>query len=230
MRIKFFNHTSRPDSEVLPLFEMAASRFPTVTGTIKAHFRACPGGTINRKRLFGGRTNCRTWIKVRVDFEGDFPYACDKLAYFPQHEIPVAPYVLNDWREAVIHVAAHEFAHCTVPGRTWRKSRKEVYCENRATEVLEYYRTQEAKDWLAARTEEIKASAIARQAKIAARKSPERRIEAKRELLAKWERKAKLAKTKIFKLKSSIRRYEKRMDVGMIAANGEARQSHPMLG
>lgn len=246
MRIRFHNHTGKPDCEVLPLFELAAAQFPTVTGTIDVHFRQTKlmksftytigkgvesGKEGTYRKLYWGRTNCRTWIKVLVDFDGKFPYTIKQLPYFHQHKIAIKPYTMNDWCECVFHVAAHEFAHCTQPGKKSvfgvinhrRKSRREVYCEDRATDALEVYRKPESQEWLSIRRGKLADAAHLAWCAEKAKDTSSAKLEHKRRLTVKWERKAKLAKTKISKLKVAIKRYEKQIDAqhGLAANAGK---------
>lgn len=151
------------------------------------------------RSAFRGRAWQSRRILVRI---GDD----DKHAYPQQHKYPgrvYAPeYTLSDRMEALLMVTAHEIAHLARwhdgIGRT-----REARVDGMALAVLEKFRPQRDEllaEWgrLSERKATPKLSVVDRRAAKTA------------DDLARWQRKAKLAATKIRKLKARMRYYEKR--------------------
>lgn len=120
-------------------------------------------------------------------------------------DMPVA--YLNDWRECLVYVAAHEFAH--IAGRSGRKN-GEMGCDFAGHDALEEYRRIRAE---LDETIDLQISQKALKKLAACQREKERKLDAKstsaklaksRRLLAQWERKARLAATKIKKYRRSV--------------------------
>lgn len=224
MRLQIKNRSGVPDVEIEALTRYAASFFPTVTGKISVH-------VTKSQRLFGG---CCYFGRQRIDIRCRFtneglPWTRkgQMLGYFPQHQIPLAAPMpeCKTWRDIFVMVAAHEFAHCTGPGEKWRKSRREVYCEKRAAEVLAAFQTPEGRyEARRIEAEMIDASiqcAVKQKQQRAVVNSPDSKIAHLAALQAKWMRKAKLAATKIRKLKTRIKYWERKATLAIAATHNE---------
>ncbi len=223
MRLRFKNRSGLPASEIEPLVRFAAKFFPTVTGAISIH-------VTKSRRLFGGMCyHHRTRIDISCRFTNEgLPWQRKNLGSFPQHEIPLAVPMpeCRTWQDIFVMVAAHEFGHCTGPGTKWRKSRMERYCEARAAEVLAAFQTPEGQAEVAAMKAAMiqdagKADEVAAERK-AARGSPDAKLEHLAALKTKWERKAKLAATKLKKLRVRMKYWERKAAVGVAATKGDA--------
>lgn len=230
MRLKIHNASKAPDSFVLPLIQYAASFFPNVTGNVVVTFRETNMPTFLKfnkedplnptttprpeaQKLLGGYCfhtgSKRGQISVRSTLNPQhpsLPLETKHLRYFAASRIPIQAYTLRTPEEIIIHVAAHEFAHLTGRGSRYRKSRIEAHCENRATEVLEAFRTQTGQEAIAAARAALSAPAPERDldAEKAAEKAAKiANLEAR---LKRWTSKAKRAATAIKKLNCALKR------------------------
>jgi hypothetical protein len=215
-----------PTLHIEALMRYAASHF-SVAGNVVATFRETrtpkkyrlnpenPKGPlleepdVVRQPLWGGYCSWNNKkVSVRATLNPNhpqLPYKTATLGYFrgstavTAHSsgIPIKPYELHTPNEIIVHVAAHEFAHVMPAGSKFRKSRIEVFCENRATEVLEAFRTPEGQQWIENwKAQQVKPEApkLAPEEKLAAELVS---VEAK---LKRWTTKAKRAATAIKKL------------------------------
>lgn len=219
MRLQIHNASKAPDSRIFALIRYAATFFPSVTGKVRVRFSETKNQGCLCQRLWGGfcRRSLVPFITVNStlnDGHPRLPFSTEVLGYFRSSQIPVAPYSLTTPDEIILHVAAHEFAHLTSPGTRFRKSRIEVYCENRATEVLEASRTPEGQAWIAAERARMEAPSPEptphdiEAEKRAALDKKAANVAAK---LKRWQTKAKRAATAIKKLTRQQRRLEKQL-------------------
>lgn len=209
MRVKITNRSRAEDSFVIPLIEFAARQFASTPSKVHATFSA----TRNGKAWGGlciGRTNANVFIRSTLDEKHRiFPYKTAKLGYWRANEIPIEPYEYHSPADVIVHVAAHEFAHCMKAGHYRRHSRREVFSENKATEVLAAYRSPEGQAWVSARRAELEAKA-APKAKPSADEKIAKELESITARLKKWESKAKRAATAIKKLARRRKHLEKK--------------------
>lgn len=214
MRLKINNVSGIPDYEVLPIVRYAASFFG-FSGDVE-----CAVKRTSRHHYYGTAWWSRRYCVLHIQkMEYKEPIKVDHLVYFRSHQIEIKPFELRDWKESLVHLAAHEFAHLTKPGHNWRKSRREVYCENRATEVLEAYRTPEGQEKVGSDSRVIQTHVAAKECIETAKKiiasSPERKLDRLKELQSTWERKSKLATTKLKKIRKRIKYYEKKTQLDL---------------
>ena len=227
MRLRIFNRSSAPDSRIHALIQFASEFFVSVTGRVRVTFTEsrklgknyspAPGKTReNYQRLFGG--HC-AWnrhdptISVRSTLNDNhpcLPFRREVLGYFPGCKIPIQPYEHRSVDEIIIHVAAHEFAHLLPRGHKFRKSRIEVFCENRATEVLEAFRSPAGQSRYAALKAELELPAPAKP-EIAPDEAVRQEIEKLEARLKRWESKRKRAETAIRKLNQAIKYRHKKL-------------------
>lgn len=232
MKLQIYNASKATDSRIFSLIRFAASFFPTVTGRVTVEFSETkkPKGLfknpdtadglpwiekpdLRRQKLLAGRCfYTRQIIAVRStlnETHHQFPLETKTLRYFASSQIPINHYTLHNPDEVILHVAAHEFAHCLPRGQRFRKSRIETFCENRATEVLEASRTPEGQAWIAKERARIQAPP-AEQPPVD--ESEQRRAVLEKKLaniaakLKRWNTKAKRAATAIKKLTRQQRR------------------------
>ncbi len=216
MRVKVINKSDRPDEILIPLAEYAAAFFPHRTGTVEVVFKTARSG-YPRGRCYGRRT-CYIWIERLGATQMKYPATFDQMHYFrhANHEA-VKPLTAAGWKEYCLNVIAHEMEHTTKGNRLMRRSRQEIHAWNRGVQVVEASRTLEAQSVLRKRGEEIVAAGLAKIEKREAKKTPESKRAHLEGLMMKWFKKAKLAQTKIRKLKTRIRYYEKKES---LAASG----------
>ncbi len=213
MRIKVHNLSDRPNEVIIALCEFAASFFPhrpgTVPVTIKNAKKRWYGKSATRGRCYGS-SRCIVWVE-RAGLENTYPVEYDQMHYFrhANHDA-VKTMTAANWQEYFLGVVAHELEHTTKGNSRMRRSRQEIGAWNRGVAVVEASRTPEAQAIIQARTAEIIASGQKQVDKANFKKSPEYKRQQCEKLMEKWARKAKLASTKIRKLKMRIKYFEKR--------------------
>ncbi len=222
MRLTIDNRSSRPQAEIVALCEFAATYFPhrpgTVPITIKNAKTRWDGKSYTRGRCYGGR-RCIVWVE-KAESQYTYPAEFDQMHYFrhANHERVQTLTAIN-WQEYFLNVVAHELEHTTKGNRAMRRSKQEIHAWNRGVEVVEASRTPEAQASILARIAELEAGAQRNILKGEFKQSPEYKRQQCENLLNKWLRKQKLATTKIRKLKSRIKYFEKRE---LAAASREA--------
>lgn len=184
MKLRINNASKAADDFILPLIRFAA-RFFNVSGRVTVNFsetkkvtetwksdpRETKGGAMlplipakQRQKLFSGycafsTRNISVCSTLNESHPG-LPFARSILGYWPGSKIPVAPYEFTTPEEIIIHVAAHEFAHLMARGQNGRRSRQEVFCENKATTVLDAFRTEDGQAWIAAERARMKGEPV----------------------------------------------------------------------
>lgn len=132
MRLTIFNKTGRPDADVHPYVELAAS-LSSAKGKVELTVYNTRNG-----RPWGG--NC-DWnrrvpiitVGVPKDKQAVEVREVTTLGYFRQHGIPLRrPCTTNNWEELLTGIAAHEFAHL-YEARTWRAQERLRTVLRRAT-------------------------------------------------------------------------------------------------
>lgn len=194
--------------EIVPIIEWVASQFPSIVGHVTARIGRC-------KRQFwsGYAYPARKWIRAAVRFdEYAKPIEQKVNGYRRFAHLPITPYTLHNPIEALVHVTAHEFAHCMGSNVRMRRSRQERHSEDMATTVLEAFRTPEAQakiaqarrdmvaksDWHIRKTLDARVFAASDECKMQKLFTAEKR----------WTRKAKLAATKLKKIQRAIKRLQ----------------------
>lgn len=113
---------------------------------------------------------------------------------------------LVNYRECIAYIAAHEFAHCS--GRNARKD-GEIGTEFAGHDAVEAYRKQQAEidgritDRIQSKLKRQSEISQRQQARAAFARSAEGRLQKVERILAYWERRAKIAKTKIGRYRRS---------------------------
>ncbi len=224
MRIKVENLSDRPNEIIVPLCEFAASFFPHRPGTIpivvkNAKKRAYNDKGAPRGVCYGGY-RCMIFVE-KLGQEMTYPAEFDQMHYFrhANHDA-VKTLTVADWKEYFLNVVAHELEHTTKSNRLMRRSKREVHAWNRGVEVVEASRAPEAQATIKQRGEEILASGLRQIEKGEFKKSPEFKRQQCEKLMLKWVRKQKLAATKIRKLKSQIKYFERRESIAASKAAG----------
>jgi hypothetical protein len=114
---------------------------------------------------------------------------------------------LNDWRECVVYIAAHEFGHTA--GRSGRKN-GEIGTEFAGQDAVDLYRKQRAEidgrieDRIRTRDTRTSATEQRRESRAAFAKSAAGRLQKSEKMLAYWERRAKIAHNKIKRYRRSV--------------------------
>jgi hypothetical protein len=114
---------------------------------------------------------------------------------------------LNDWRECVVYIAAHEFGHTA--GRGGRKN-GEIGTEFAGQDAVDLYRKQRGEidgriqDRIQSRDSRASATEQRRLSRAAFAKSPAGRLQKSEQMLAYWERRAKIAHNKIKRYRRSV--------------------------
>jgi hypothetical protein len=203
--MKLTNTTRWPDRFLRRLISWCCRELELpVRQIIGARFGKRRGGRWSG-RAFGTRR-----ILVRIGDAVTYPTAS---VYTQQHGAVV--FTADDPHELLIKITAHELAHCKYPPRSSRRG-YEQSIDAHAFHVLRAFREQRAELlalWNAGSVATAPAGAVesaaARQA-VAKRKPhivTKRAAKAAADL-ARWERKFKLAKTKLRKLRARVKYYE----------------------
>jgi len=114
---------------------------------------------------------------------------------------------LNDWRECVVYIAAHEFGHTA--GRSGRKS-GEMGTEFAGQDAVDLYRKQRSEvdgrieDRIRTRDTRTSETEQRRLSRAAFAKSAAGRLQKSEKMLAYWERRAKIAHNKIKRYRRSV--------------------------
>lgn len=166
-----------------------------------------------------GRTYRVTVKKTKHNYCGHAGFACCLLrigdpakpvtwplkATYPKFK-DMPEYFLNSWREVVVHLAAHEFAHLT--GYSGRKQ-GEMMCEMISWDAVDAYRKEQAltdariDQALAAKAQRVADRKAQEAAAMRQKKSPEYKLERLAAQEKVWLRKLRLALTKMKKIKRS---------------------------
>lgn len=215
MRLQVQNKTGYDDAEITAICKWVASFFPQRKGRVLAIVSRMKRELIS----FVGKRDiyqypkhphhgCWYWTytKCFINFAmGVYPVTVTERLYFKHASGKPDPYTLHDWRDSLVHVLAHELCHGTKANRRMRRSRQELHAENKATEVLkawqDYGRHACYRD-LAVRLN-LKEKGIETN-------EDDNKVSALRGRLAKWESKAKRAKTAIMKLNRQLKYYERK--------------------
>lgn len=197
---------NKTDKDVEPYLRLAL-RVVNSSKKVKATVRYVRRGSWNWYGGWGGGNR----IMVRMPRDEAFkPFERTTLGYFRSHEIPLRkPYRIDNWWELLVNIAAHEFAHCTPMGIMNRKSRIELFCEQKAAEAVELLRSPEGQAFIAEaqHATQERASRVAQ--KQAYAKTPEFKLAQLRAREKRWITRSRRAVTALKKIQRSIRRLEK---------------------
>jgi hypothetical protein len=152
----FLRNASRyPDGKVRSLVEFAVQRIPVydehICVTVQDAVRYPIAGWAYRGMAEWSGAKCSRWI-VEVNIGKPQAFPCDNVCKYYENHIPIEhPYggacspviVYQNWREAVVGIAAHELHHIyqfqnKLPGT-------EIECERQAERVLKAYRARQAR-------------------------------------------------------------------------------------
>lgn len=228
MRIETTNKSDKLDAVIFALADYAATFFPHRSGLVPVIVK-------NGKRSHGvcyGKRRCVIWLRCcRLHGEESFPQVFEQMHYFrhANHE-KVKTLTCNTWEERALSIIAHEMEHTTDGNRKMRRSRQEIHAWNRSVEVVEASRTPEGQKFIEERISFYRARQLAVLTKQETKKSPQSKQEQCEKLLLKWQRKMKLAQTKIRKLKTRIKYFEKRSAACEAAQKADAQiQAEAMI-
>lgn len=149
-------------------------------------------------------------IKCRIGKPSHWPFLNETYYRFKDMDV----YPVNDYREGIIHIIAHEMQHAFGS----RKGKEgEIQCELAAQDAIDHYRKNREKIDM-----EIKARMAVETSRTESRKrkeeqkrrgpSTEEKAERVMKQIATWTRKRKLADTKIRKYERELRRLSKQME------------------
>lgn len=160
----------------------------------------------NTGRSYSGRAwRGRKHVLVKVGKPGHFP----RKVCYPRFKDGMPEHEFQTWQEALVGVAAHEFMHLT--GRDGTKD-GEMMCEFAAMDAVDYYRKHQVEI-----DEKIRGKLNRQKIREACRNmaKPESTLDSmidKAVLRVKrWERKLKLAQTKLKKARSEEQRLRRRL-------------------
>lgn len=206
------NRSGWPDWFAIPVARWVAHR----AGIYKSNRHDYTLEIVNTKfkdTLCGRSYGYRARVRVHRRFtprSGIFPYITKYWTYKWSMK-----YALNTRIEAFVDIIAHEMFHSTggrpalfrSEGRTDRQS-MEMACERFSKETVEEFR----KVWPGELKERVKAELRRNQIRtISVTKSnPDVKLQAALDKLAVWQKKLKLANTKIKKYKQQVNYYQKR--------------------
>lgn len=195
--------------QVLVRFSRDGRETGRVALNVKNSRRGWAGRAYESVPYISARRNsgCNRLVVARIGPPSSFPV---KEHHYPR--LSTAPvYDLDDWMEALVHLLAHEFAHCEQ--FTLGQKRSEIAAERSALRTLEKFRLARAElgvDALMTATSDTTVSSSegmsVRKRQDASSERAAARLRHTEELLAKWERKCNLATTKIKKLTSKLNR------------------------
>ncbi len=165
------------------------------------HVRACEFTNCHPSRVFRGKawyTSGRILVRISAE-DSPFPFTGRRNSRAPE-------FTLADRIEALVKVTAHELAHIERHQRNAPRGNHEADTDRQALQVLRAFRD---------RREELLAAWSAVPVSVAADAPPTANLIEKRHAkaaadLARWERKLKLAKTKVKKLAARVRYYERK--------------------
>lgn len=202
MRLDIENKT---DKEVDPYIRLAA-QVVNVSGKVRARVHYVRRGSW---RWYSGRGGSHR-IRVGMPRDGCFkPFEQTVLGYFRSHQIPLRkPYRVDNWHELLVGIAAHEFAHCMHNGIANRKSRIELFCEEKCAEAIELLRSPEGQAFIEKHQRAAQDRARIVKEKKAAKASPESKLARLRAREKRWITRTRRAVTALKKIRRQINRLE----------------------
>lgn len=222
----WLQNTSRyPNAEVFPLLKVAyESSIKNMTpGELREVPRIIVKFTNSQHRRCGrvltsewhvrvGTSTNQYWRKIlcRIGKPSHWPIANETYYKFKD----MMEYPVNNYREGIVHIIAHEMEH--VFGAGGRK-RGEERCELAAQDAVDLYRKnrQKVDDEIKARIAHEEGRRLRAEAKEARRRkgpATEERAETVMKAIATWTRKRKLAETKIRKYNQELKRLSRKME------------------
>lgn len=209
MKLTIVNRSGWPDWFVKPVARWIAAR-----AGIDRAYQLNLVGTRDTRRLAGRAWGHCSRVRVHRRFSphGGWPYTTKYWKYKWSFT-----YQLHNRLEAFVDIVAHEMFHATgghpskfrKDGRTDVAS-MEMACERFSKATVEAFRVE----WPALRAKciaELRRDRDRRKAKVIAKSDPTPKLDRAAKNLANWQRKAKLAATKIKKYKQQVRYYEGRV-------------------
>lgn len=216
MRVQFLNMSCRGTAHLAALTDYAASFFPHRPGKVYVTIK---NARASSRGMCHGKTRCTVWLALATN-DCKYPVTFDKMHYFRHaNQENVKPITLNNWAEYALAIIAHELEHTTKGNQKMRRSRQEIHAWNREVEVVEASRTPEGVADIAKRFCEYVSIETHRFNREDKKKTPEYKLQHIIELQTKWQRKLKLAQTKIRKLKVRAKYFEKKAAANVAAQN-----------
>lgn len=211
-RVRVVNTSRYPTAVVRALvaFARGTRRCGDVAVNVKNCRYAFAGRCYSRVPALSRRKGDRL-VVVRIGAPGRFPLTTKYPGLVTAPE-----YVFRDWEEALVGVAAHELTHA-MQFET-RSPRSEIEAERAALRAVERFRAERETLGLGALEEGERAAADARAAARAEKRGPAAKRAKVAADMKRWEAKAKLAETRLAKLRRRLRDLDRR---AATAAAGE---------
>lgn len=200
--------------QVWPLIECALEsevRHAKTKHPIKVHLTNCSDAycgraywqerhAINPQNIYAGHV---TWRRIlcRIGRPEKFPVNA-RYAGHRRRDMP--EYKVNDWREGIVHIVAHEMAHAFGAGSGYDG---EFKCEMSSIDALEHYRKNKSRFCM-----EVTPVLIALLAAEDRPATASDRIELANASLKNWQRKARLAATKVERYQREVNRLTRGLD------------------
>lgn len=183
---------------------------------IKIKFTNCSGSWCGRAywtefhttQTANGRS-VEKWRRILCRVGNPLRFAKPISGVYPRFK-DMPEYFIDGHREAIVHIVAHEAQHAM--GSSGRKSGEEI-CELAAWDALDWYRKHKVEvDAKIQRVYERQGEAVVRAAQ---KKTPDalavKALADAEKKLAQWERKQKLAATKVRHYVKAVRRAQRRL-------------------
>lgn len=216
------NHGKTPPRILLDLFNSKYRRAGRYKGTV--HVREGKGlneaGTWNSIRGTYEEPLIQ-WnrIKCRIGKPSNWPFLSETYYRFKDMDV----YPVNDHREGIIHIIAHEMQHAfgTRGGKDG-----EIQCELAAQDAIDHYRKNRDRiDMeIKARMAVVNSRTENRKRREEAKEGTEVKAEKALRSLAKWQTKAKLAATKIKHYERLLSRLSRQMEKELSELNNENKE------
>lgn len=169
----------------------------------------------NNGRTFSGHAWGSGYVVVSVGAPECFPKTIDRRRSKERYSAwPV--FTMQDWRECIVAVSAHEFGHLEQFQRSRRLMKhipvSEIECEQEAKRAVEAFRKdiETHNQKMAELIEKDKGKVANKQMKRAAAKSASGKLAKLEDNKKRWMRKLKLAQTKLKMINRKMKYYQKK--------------------
>jgi len=183
-----------------------ALRLTNCCGSYRGRSLGVRSRPVDPRNPYGGSVTERCFL-VRIGAPNRFPV---NSTYNRYKDMPEA--TLNDWQEAVVGLTAHELSHTHYTYANGDRKGAEEACELIELDCMDAFRRDRA-DFDAFMLAQQQAE-VAREERQAAKRSPETMIATElakaAAAVARWQRKQKLAATKLKQWQRTMRRLEKK--------------------
>lgn len=119
-------------------------------------------------------------------------------------------YEVNNVYELFVSIAGHELAHMQKSPKRMRKSRKEAFCNRRAKELVDLFRSESVSELIEKETES-RTNELEKKHELAQwKETPDGKMESLEKRKQVWEKKLKRAQNAIKKIEKKIKYYQKK--------------------